>query len=92
MNLEFTEIGTSGQYEAEATVNADYNLHVEMAKSGQVILSQTTVQGESEAVKAVGSVGADGVFDEDFDAIVYPKYITVKTTALPKKGIITEIS
>lgn len=88
--LNFEQIGDSGTYEAEATVNADFNLHIEMAKSGWVILSYSTVENEGYSVKDSCNVGADGVYDEDFDAIVYPKYVKVRTTALPKKGYITE--
>lgn len=91
--LEFTKVSEdSNIMVAEAVVNGDFNLHVEMVKSGKVIVSVSTVEGGKKAIKGVGDVGNDGVYDEDYDAIVYPKYVEVRTTSKVRVGYITEVS
>ena len=88
--LNFTE--ANGQYVAEATVYGDYNLHIEREKNGSLEVAQTTVQ-DGEYVPKVGVpfTPLSASFDDDFDNIVYPKYVRVISGTPVTSGYITEV-
>ena len=90
MKLEFTKVDGTNAMVAQAVVNGDFNLHVEMVQGGKVVVSVSTVADGKKAIKGVGNVSDDGVYDEDFDAIVYPKYVEIRTTSQVREGYITE--
>lgn len=87
--LVFTEV--EGQYVAEATAYGDYNLHIEREVNGALEVAQTTVQ-DSEYVPKVGVsyTPLSANFDDDFDNIVYPKYVRVTSGTPVTSGYITE--
>ena len=89
MDLEFTQ-NQRGQYEAKAEVNADFNIHLEIGKEkpSYIHVYVSTVSDGQPALVFVGN--ASEVFDRDFDAIVYPKYVTVITKEPVLRGVITE--
>lgn len=75
MELQFQK--QNGIYVATATVEDDYNLHVECNKPSDVIVNQRT-SGEKYAV--VHYYKKETIVDDDFDGIVYPKSIMVTST------------
>lgn len=89
MDLEFIE-KDYGWREAKLTVNADFNVHLEInpEKSGRVIVGVSTVADGKPVVVYSGIVSE--VFDKDFDAIVYPKYLTIKIDVPVLRGVVTE--
>ena len=89
MELEFIE-KDYGWREAKLTVNADFNIHLEInpEKSGRVIVGVSTVADGLPVVVYSGVVSE--VFDKDFDAIVYPKYLTIKIDVPVLRGVMTE--
>ena len=89
MTLNFQK-ADNGYYVATATVNADFNLHLEFSGDSRVIVSKSGVASGKKMVCYSARVGE--VCDQDFNDIVYPKYIEVKVSTLPSSGIITENS
>lgn len=89
MDLEFQE-KDYGWREAKLTVNADFNIHLEIdpQKSGMVIVGVSTVADGLPVVVYSGIVSE--VFDKDFDAIVYPKYLAIKIDVPVLRGVVTE--
>lgn len=89
MELEFQE-KDYGWREAKLTVNADFNIHLEIdpQKSGRVIVGVSTVADGLPVVVYSGIVSE--VFDKDFDAIVYPKYLAIKIDVPVLRGVVTE--
>lgn len=89
MELDFQE-KDYGWREAKLTVNADFNIHLEIdpQKSGRVIVGVSTVDDGLPVVVYSGVVSE--VFDKDFDAIVYPKYLTIKIDVPVLRGVVTE--
>ena len=89
MDLDFKE-KDYGWRVAEVTVNADFNVHLEINPecSGRLIVSASTVSDGSPVLVYSGIVS--GVFDKDFDAIVYPKYVTISIDVPVLRGVVTE--
>ena len=89
MELAFTKI--DGLYIAEFQVSADFNLHIERDETGPIILYQrTTSQGEYDYVKNFGfKQDGDKVMDLDFQSLVYPKWIKIKSAVNPLVATIT---
>lgn len=84
-----------GQYVAEATVNADYNLHIERVASGKFnIYQRGTATGEYVACQGLptnlSSPFAPKVIDHDFFHGVYPKYIRIESETQVTSAEITE--
>lgn len=77
-------------YVAKSVVNSDYAIRVEMKDEGMVIVLQSSFEEREGVIKDRVSYGKNGIHDEDYDAIVYPKFITIKTTAEPSFGAIKE--
>lgn len=88
--LEFNKITTKkGCYwEAECKVEADFAVHVERKELGRVHVDLTSIEGKQFAMAHVEQ--ALEVFDKDFDAIVYPKWIRVRTWSEPTYGAVAE--
>ena len=90
--LTFQKVSEDGNsMVAQTVVEGDWNVHVETVQKCQVVVSVSTVEDGKKAIKSVGVVGSDGVYDEDFDAIVYPKYVEIRTTSQVRAGYITEV-
>ena len=87
MNLDFAK--QNGSWTPEATVNADFNIHIETKNGGgrMVVAISTVADGEKMKVNrdVIGKV-----YDEDYDGIVYPKYLTITCTDEVMMGVITE--
>lgn len=76
--LSFTEIG--GVYVATATVSGDFALHVEREKASKLQVLVSTVENKQYACKYEG---LEGNIDQDFQGLVYPKYIKVISATEP---------
>ena len=77
--LTFTE--TNGVYTATATVNSDFNVHVEAQKPCSLSLHISTVENKGYQNKFEEGIGR--VFDKDFHAAVFPKYVRIIIGAAP---------
>ena len=76
---------------AEFEATADFNLHIEGVKTGNVSVFQ---RGSAEGKYAfvVGSTPAPSygtIYDYDFSALVYPKYIRVSCATEPTMAVVT---
>ena len=88
MNLEFVK---KDNWEAEFEATADFNLHIEGVPEGQVrIYQRGTSDGEYAYVKeATPYPSFSNVYDFDFSALVYPKWIRVVCGNKPTVGVLT---
>lgn len=88
MNLEFEK---KDNWEAEFEATADFNLHIEGVPEGQVrIYQRGTPDGEYAYVKeATPYPSFSDVYDFDFSALVYPKWIRVVCGNKPTVGVVT---
>ena len=75
MELNFSKNGNV--YVAEFEASSDFNLHVERVGEGSLTVLQSGVSGgmyeQAYSVSRYNGL----VFDRDFGALVYPKYIKV---------------
>ena len=81
--LNFSQIGNS--YVASATVNADFNIHLESVQGVNIYIGATTLSGGKEIELFNGrGFGKNGdMFDESYHDVVFPKYLTIKLDAAP---------
>ncbi len=87
MELTFTKQGD--KYITEFTAEADFNLHIEKT-SGRVVLFQSSIEnGKYDSVSGATIAETDGVFDSDFTALVYPKYIKLVADTMPLVAVVT---
>lgn len=90
MELVFTK-NDSGSWYAEFEVTADFNLHIEGVAEGNVrVYQRSTPDGEYADVRGATPYPSFGhVYDFDFAALIYPKYIKVVCPNEPTKAEIT---
>lgn len=87
MELTFTKVGD--KYVALFTVTSDFNIHIEKS-GGRVVLFQSSIEnGEYDYVSGATIADTDGVFDSDFTALIYPKYIKMVADVMPTKAVVT---
>lgn len=89
MELVFTK--ENGRWVAEFEVTGDFNLHVEGVTDGNVAVYQRGASsGEYAFVRnAVAYPSYGKVYDYDFAALVYPKYIKIVSEVEPTMAIVT---
>lgn len=88
MNLHFER--RNGYFISEFEVTNDFNLHIEKDPTGQFLVYQRTAGGAYDLVADFGkNKGDDPVIDYDFSALVYPKYIQIKSSVDPVIATIT---
>lgn len=88
MNLHFER--RNGYFISEFEVTNDFNLHIEKDPIGQFIVYQRTAGGAYDLVADFGkNKGDDPIIDYDFSALVYPKYIQIKSSVNPAIATIT---
>lgn len=89
MELVFTK--ENGRWVAEFEVASDFNLHIEGVTDSNVALYQRgSSTGEYAYVRnAVVYPSSGKVYDFDFTALVYPKYIKVSCATMPASGVVT---
>jgi hypothetical protein len=85
MELIFNKEGMKHVVEFEAP--CDFNLHIERNEGSYIsVMQRGSSAGEYDLVK---TFSADKVFDYDFGALVYPKYIKVLSGSEVVKGEVT---
>ena len=87
MELNFERI--DNLYVAEFEVTSDFNLHIERDTEGRLDIYQRTAGGQYEYINDIGWLNRRLVYDYDFTALVYPKYIKIVTSVLPLVATIT---
>ena len=88
MNLHFER--RNGYFISEFEVTNDFNLHIEKDPTGQFLVYQRTAGGAYDLVADFGkNKGDDPIIDYDFSALVYPKYIQIKSSVNPAIATIT---
>ena len=90
MELNFIETIAEKEWVAEFEAPSDFNLHLERAKNGSLVVSQRgTSTGEYDAFFVKGMYEGAMVIDYDFGALVYPKWIKVVSGSEVIKGVVT---
>ena len=85
MELIFNKEGM--KYVAEFEASGDFNLHIEREQSSYInIMQRGTSNGAYDLAKPFSS---DKVFDHDFGALVYPKWIKVVSGSEVVKAEVT---
>lgn len=76
---------------AEFTATADFNLHIEGVLEGNVqVYQRGSSQGEYAFVRNANIESTSRkVYDYDFAALVYPKYMQVICVTEPTKAVVT---
>lgn len=88
MELTFGKEGN--WYVSEFEVTGDFNLHIEKEPKGEFYLYQRTSGDKYDLIKNFGyNKGGDDIIDVDFTALVYPKYIMIKSTIQPSVAVLT---
>lgn len=88
--LEFSKVeqGLQSYYECEVMVEDNFNLHIERDEDKPLTLEVSSV--ENGAYKEY-SLNGGLVFDEDFDAWVYPKYLRIRSWSEPTAAYLTQV-
>lgn len=88
MTLNFTKNQDSGAWVAEFEATSDFNLHIEGVVEGNVrVYQRGTADGEYAYVReATPYPSFSNVYDFDFSALVYPKWIKVVCPVKPSKA------
>ena len=87
--LEFTKSQSGDCYEALVTVNANYAVHLERECVGYVQIYHTSIPDTKYGEKYT-MLDAPETWDEDFDNIVYPKYLRIVSSSMVQKGYVKE--
>lgn len=82
-SLSFSK-NADGHYEATATVEDDYAIHVEVDDTDTLEICETHVQDTEYASQFTKVIHK--AYDKSFHDVVYPKYIKVKLSTEPKSG------
>lgn len=78
-------------YVAEFEAAGDFNLHIEGVEEGKVKVFQrgASAGGYSFVRGATPDISYGNVYDRDFSAVVYPKYIKVECATQPTMSEVT---
>ena len=89
MELVFNQI--NDRWEAEIKVTADFNLHIEGVREGNVsVFMRGTESGEYAYVRGATPYPSVGtVYEYDFSAVIFPKYIKVACATAPSLAVVT---
>lgn len=89
MELVFNQI--NDRWEAEIKVTADFNLHIEGVREGNVsVFMRGTESGEYAYVRGATPYPSVGtVYEYDFSAVIFPKYIKVACASQPSLAVVT---
>ena len=88
MDLNFESQG--GYFIAEFEVTSDFNLHIEKDPIGEFLVYQRTAGGQYDLIQNFKKdKGDDSIIDYDFQALVYPKWIKIKSSVKPLVAIVT---
>ena len=87
MEIQFTNI--DNLWVAEFEVTSDFNLHIERDTDGRLDIYQRTAGAEYENIYDIGYLNKRTVYDNDFQALIYPKWIKVKSAVKPIVAVVT---
>lgn len=88
MELNFNKVENEWVTEFEAS--SDFNLHLERANTGYLVVDQRgTSEGEYATAFVKGIYEGHRVVDYDFGALVYPKWIKVISSSEVVNGEVT---
>ena len=87
MELNFTQNRKIWVSEFEAT--GDFNLHIEGISNSKVKVYMTSVKNGRYAYVEGSTPTYGEVYDCDFSAVVYPKYIKVECATEPTMAVVT---
>lgn len=89
MEINFAKDGD--KYVSEFEVSGDFNLHIEGVVEGNIkVFQRGSAEGEYAYVRAATPYPSfSNVYDFDFSALVYPKYIRVVCPNEPTKAVVT---
>ena len=77
MDLKFEEI--NNWFVSEFEVTQDFNIHIEK-EAGSILFYQRTAGSEYDIIHDLGHhKGNERIIDVDFSALVYPKFIKIKS-------------
>ena len=85
--LSFSQDATSGLWIATATVNGDFNVHVEREQSGYFGIDIKTTNASNSNYVNKHLAEQDLVIDVDFHGAVYPKYVRVVSNTQPTAAV-----
>lgn len=88
MDLIFTKSETGKSWVAEFEATADFNLHIERDKGGNLMLYQRTNGGGWDIVNDFANPRF-GAIDYDCAALIYPKFIKVVSEVEPTYAAVT---
>lgn len=86
--MTFTKDSKTGLYIAEETVTKDFNIHLEVEGYAKVAVGISTTSAGKKVT--VYNETINGVMDRDFSAVIYPKYVKISCSAVPKSSAITK--
>lgn len=92
MELQFTKNADTNYWSADAVVTNDFNLHIELEGYGEGHIFATTVEGRKKVCASSFHTGGDGLYEQDYDSKVFPKYLTIVVNKPVIKGYITVVS
>lgn len=88
MQLEFVKRGNN--HEAIFEASSDFNIHIELDKPSYLGIYQSSIQnGEYSFTTEYKLNNIQKVYDIDFGALVYPKYIKVVSGSRVLKAELT---
>jgi hypothetical protein len=87
MELNFTKI--DNLWVAEFSVSGEFNLHLERNEGGQLNISQRTAGSNYEHIEDAHQLDSRLIFDADFQGLIYPKWIKIKSAVKPLIATIT---
>lgn len=88
MDLIFTQSETGKSWVAEFEATADFNLHIERDKGGNLMLYQRTNGGGWDIVNDFANPRF-GAIDYDCAALIYPKFVKVVSEVEPTYAAVT---
>ena len=89
--MELNFIKVFDRWVAEFTATEDFNIHIEGVKLGNLSIFQKGTEngGYAFANGAVPTPSDGTVYDCDFSATIYPKYMKVSCTTEPTLAVVT---
>lgn len=89
--MELNFIKVFDRWVAEFTATEDFNIHIEGVKLGNLSIFQKGTENGGYAFVngAVPTPSAGTVYDCDFSATIYPKYMKVSCTTEPTLAVVT---
>lgn len=76
MKIDFIKVGN--KYEATFQAESDFNVHIEKEEKSSINFYQKSIAGgQYDSINMPNINHLDNIFDCDFVAVVYPKWIKI---------------